>query len=52
VALANKLARILWAMMKTGEKLPHRDVREGVRKPLFAAKSVHKGDLQVRVGKT
>ncbi len=30
-------------------KLPHRDVREGVRKPLLAARSVHKGDLQVRV---
>src|ERR1700731_4697790 len=27
----------------------HRDVREGVRKPLFAARMVHKGDLQVRV---
>ena len=39
----------LWAMMKTGESVPHRDVREGVRKPLLAARSVHKGDLQVRV---
>ena len=29
--------------------LPHRDVREGVRKPLVAARRVHKGDLQVRV---
>src|SRR3977135_263365 len=28
---------------------PRRDFREGVRKPLFAARMVHKGDLQVRV---
>ena len=29
--------------------LPHRDVCEGVRKPLAAARRVHRGDLQVRV---
>jgi hypothetical protein len=29
--------------------LPHRDVREGIRKPLAAATRVHRGDLQVRV---
>jgi len=35
VALANKLARILWAMMRP-RILPNRDVCEGVRKPPVA----------------
>ena len=50
VALANKLARPDPLGDDEGRrKLPHRDVRKGIRKPPVAARSVHKGDLQVRV---
>jgi len=49
VALANKLARILWAMMNHRRMLPHRDVCEGVRKRARRGKERYRRDIQVRV---